>query len=607
MKITTLIILLILTVKFSCSQSGPGGVGNAGTNVLWLRPDGITTLVDDDDIPTWVDLSGNANDVSQPEAAFTPIYKTNIKNGQPVVRFNKLNGRIRRTGFTGFPTTVITEIYVNRNNGEVNDGILSYASSSPLHNDFLLYSSNNLYVYRNSPIFNTGITLNDNAFHIVNASWRSVDGRGEVWVDGTSTFNATGGGTGTSITSGGCFAIAGEQDVVDGGYASNQAHFGDFGDVIVYNTYLNLAQQIIVSNYLSAKYDIPLTANNFYNEDNAANGNYDFEVAGIGRVNAANLHNHAKGSAIVEVLNPTNLGDDEFLMWGHNNGIQQAVEFSDVPPGVEGRFQRVWRASEVNLANAAVDVGAIDMRFDLSSFSPNTATDLRLLVDTDNDGQFMDETPIAGAVHLGADVYEFAGVTAITNGVRFTMSTISLSQTPLPVELLSFEATRIDARTVLLDWQTASEINNDFFTVERSTDIVNWEILEKVNGVGNSIMLTDYSVVDKAPHRGISYYRLKQTDFNGEFQYSPIVSVDLDQNQADVSIYPNPAETNFTISGSAEEIAQVSIYDVLGIRMNNLVERTDINDSQAVFDISQLKPGVYYIKTTNTCTQLNRK
>jgi hypothetical protein len=95
----------------------------------------------------------------------------------------------------------------------------------------------------------------------------------------------------------------------------------------------------------------------------------------------------------------------------------------------------------------------------------------------------------------------------------------------LPIELISFEAKMNTNKQVDIFWATASELNNDFFTIERSADGVNWEIVTTATGAGNSIYRIDYAAYDSRPLSGISYYRLKQTDFDGAFEYSNIVSV----------------------------------------------------------------------------------
>jgi hypothetical protein len=88
----------------------------------------------------------------------------------------------------------------------------------------------------------------------------------------------------------------------------------------------------------------------------------------------------------------------------------------------------------------------------------------------------------------------------------------------LPIELINF-IPHVQDNWVNLKWQTASEINNDYFTIEKSKTASNWIIVTQVNGAGNSSNILSYSTTDQIPYNGISYYRLKQTDFNGQFEY----------------------------------------------------------------------------------------
>lgn len=112
----------------------------------------------------------------------------------------------------------------------------------------------------------------------------------------------------------------------------------------------------------------------------------------------------------------------------------------------------------------------------------------------------------------------------------------------LPVELLSFTGQATD-NSVMLKWSTASEVNNSYFSVERSNDGLNFKEITVVQGAGTTNSLKNYSFEDKYPIKGRLYYRLKQVDFNGQFDYSPVVSVqvDIDQRPFSMSLFPNPA------------------------------------------------------------------
>ena len=112
---------------------------------------------------------------------------------------------------------------------------------------------------------------------------------------------------------------------------------------------------------------------------------------------------------------------------------------------------------------------------------------------------------------------------------------------PLPVELLSFEAVLNDGE-VILDWKTASEINNDFFEIQRSENGEDWTVIGEVEGNGTSNEIISYNYVDKTPLFGKSFYRLRQVDFDGQFEYSGVVSVDnaFTGQKMQARLFPNP-------------------------------------------------------------------
>ncbi|MBL7915289.1 MAG: T9SS type A sorting domain-containing protein [Bacteroidia bacterium] len=124
--------------------------------------------------------------------------------------------------------------------------------------------------------------------------------------------------------------------------------------------------------------------------------------------------------------------------------------------------------------------------------------------------------------------------------------TIAAQSSPLPVSLLYFEAKKTNVKNVLCTWVTASETGNNYFDVERSGDGVHFSSIGIVTGAGNSSQQLTYSFTDTNPLKGISYYRLKQTDFNGFFQYSGWSVVSFDTSQM-LKAYPNPSNGNFIV------------------------------------------------------------
>lgn len=139
----------------------------------------------------------------------------------------------------------------------------------------------------------------------------------------------------------------------------------------------------------------------------------------------------------------------------------------------------------------------------------------------------------------------------------------------LPIELTYFSAELNNERTIDLTWETATEYNNDYFILERSTNLFDWEEIAEIDGAGTSTEPLEYYHEDTAPYIGDNYYRLIQVDFNGDFNISQIVSVNLDgstENVPQLLIYPNPVTDLFNIQMSDYEPGEYSIeiYNDLG-------------------------------------------
>ncbi|ELR73868.1 hypothetical protein C900_00032 [Fulvivirga imtechensis AK7] len=175
-------------------------------------------------------------------------------------------------------------------------------------------------------------------------------------------------------------------------------------------------------------------------------------------------------------------------------------------------------------------------------------------------------------------------------------------ETVMPIELLSFEAV-VEGSDVIIDWTTTSELNNDFFTIERSRDGKEYQIVGTVDGAGNSDESLSYSFTDRNPMAGKSYYRLKQTDFDGKFEYFAPALVSYTTTTTEelmLSVYPNPSfnqTITVTVEGMASgQDARVVMMDLQG----NAVFRQDIQDegmgAVAVrIDPSNMSAGNYLV------------
>ena len=174
--------------------------------------------------------------------------------------------------------------------------------------------------------------------------------------------------------------------------------------------------------------------------------------------------------------------------------------------------------------------------------------------------------------------------------------------TVLPIELIYFKA-NVDNGKVNLSWSTATEKNNDYFTVERSSNGRNFEKVLTQKGAGNSTVTRYYSAVDNSPQKGVSYYRLKQTDYNGQFTYSDIKSVMInDDKEASIieikSVSPTLFRDNFKVNFTSmnEGIVDFKLMSISG----HLIASDKIQMQQGMNSYNyrteqNLQSGIYFV------------
>ncbi len=185
----------------------------------------------------------------------------------------------------------------------------------------------------------------------------------------------------------------------------------------------------------------------------------------------------------------------------------------------------------------------------------------------------------------------------------------------LPIELLSFTGNN-QGSTNLLEWTTTSEINNDYFTLERSLNASNFETVGIVDGAGNSTIELNYKFTDSQISNftnQLFYYRLKQTDFDAHFTYSDIVMVNMDKNNdLTFDVFPNPntgSAINILISVKNTEEVLVVVSDVLGKESYSKVIISGENNSDiyAIDPTNKLTPGVYMITASSKDTKSSKR
>ena len=175
---------------------------------------------------------------------------------------------------------------------------------------------------------------------------------------------------------------------------------------------------------------------------------------------------------------------------------------------------------------------------------------------------------------------------------------------PLPIELSKFGGNVLN-KVVMVEWETLSETNNDYFTLEKSADGKKYEPISIIKGAGFSNRLNRYTEFDKFPNKGINYYRLKQTDFDGKYSYSDVISVDYKLN--DFKVVPNPStsDNGFTLQNVSDNGSlNIIITDITGKIVLNKEFSTETGD----IDIKQnLSPGIYLIKVIDQENVLSQK
>lgn len=205
-----------------------------------------------------------------------------------------------------------------------------------------------------------------------------------------------------------------------------------------------------------------------------------------------------------------------------------------------------------------------------------------------------------GGTGVGGASGSILSTTALTEFGLVTFASAG-GLNPLPVELLSFEATD-NGDVVDLHWTTASEHGNDHFTIERSADLTDFREVLMHPAVGNSVAVVNYVDQDRSPLEGWSYYRLKQTDTDGAFTYSNVVAVKRASSAVTkpVVVYPNPSadDLNIAFDGEVEGPVRIDLIDALGRSVWSSTNA--MTASSAKFDVSNVPAGTYRVVLTST-------
>lgn len=395
----------------------------------WYRADNVATATaHGTKVNRLYDLTGNGNDAIQMNGSYQPEQtKSALLNQQPVLQFNGqlLDAANLNINPSVMPYLTVYAVATHRT-GNMYSKIWgndsgSYARGAGLHVNAsgatkLGYLSGGKVkelgtLTANQPLMLKTQYSPNNIQSSLNAVAQAVD-TDVTHVNGKTTFTI------------------GNLNSLNTQPAYHEFWDGQVAEVLVFNALLSEAQQLVVENYLAARYNLSIpAARNLYSMDDAANGNFDHDVVGIGMAADNSAVFGSKGMGALQIQHPSDVQANEWLFWGHNGAVVNSVGVADVPAGLVSRINRIWRASETG------EVGTVDVVMSLDSIpGPVQAENLRLLIDTDGDGLFNDEQSVNGGIaavgqHLDSNTVVFRQVN-LNNGQRFTIGSASYA-TPL--------------------------------------------------------------------------------------------------------------------------------------------------------------------------------
>ncbi len=180
---------------------------------------------------------------------------------------------------------------------------------------------------------------------------------------------------------------------------------------------------------------------------------------------------------------------------------------------------------------------------------------------------------------------------------NFTLAATTATYPPLPIDLISFDG-HCNNHLTQIQFTVASQVNNDYFTIERSTNIMDWEIIGFIAGGLTTNELITYNWSDEAPLNGTKYYRLSQTDINGEVKYFNPIALEC-ENEIDFNLYPNPANESINIAlnfdYSPNEETYINIRNLRGEIIKSVPVFLNRGYNNLEIDCKDIPKGIYLV------------
>jgi hypothetical protein len=591
-----LLVLLFLPV-LAVSQTSPAGVLTSAACKLWLdagdlNADGIYTNNPSvgTSVTTWNDKSTNANNLTQATATAEPTYST--IGGFSCVKFDNTgtNANYMNVATQAMltPGTMYFVLYMT-NAGNGANCLFDRNSSGNTSIRFNQWNGTNQLGFTKyaTADYNSTLASTYSANVIVSYLKTSASNNLDI-AQNSSSLTLTVGSANPGLP----LYVLGKNSNADG-------MNGFVMEILAYNVDLNIAQKYIVDNYLSAKYGGIAIITDKYAGDTPANGNYDFEMGGVGtEATGSNLSAASSITGGLEAVQSVAMDNGEYLMYGHPAGTN-SLNFSDVGGMSAGlnkaRWDRIWY---FNWTHVGGTNETVNLTFDFSDGGSAGGsavlplTNYKLLYRAGLSGNW---TEVMNASSITGDRVTFNSLAWNTEGNGYyTIGTLNNAVSPLPIELIDFKAEACDNK-ICLDWATASEKNTNFFLIEKSKDAQTWVEVTKVAAAGNSSSRIDYSAIDENPAEGMFYYRLTTVDLDGTTSHASLQAVSLSKEENSIHVFPNPSSSIFTITSTYYEVSELKyfLYNSNGEYVKDL--NTKNADGGMSIDLSDFPKGIYFL------------
>ncbi len=384
---------------------------------------------------------------------------------------------------------------------------------------------------------------------------------------------------------------------------TSEALTGKMSEFGMYYSALNTTRRTLLETNQSAFYGIAIS-NGKYTPPTSTS--YIYYVNGVGRESATDSvagtrSTSGMGVSVTTAATAFLKDNGDYLTYGMNCFATPFTSASNLPVTVLLRWTNDWYVNKTDIGS---NNGLMTIFFDYSDYGagagPGVASNYVLLYRSSAAGTFS-IVPSTTVSTAGDRVLFNVDGSNITTNYFYTIGTIDPAASPLPIELIDFNCNLINPNTIQLNWKTATELNSHYFSIERSTDAINYQTIGNVIAAGNSLSIKNYSFIDEHALKDISYYRLKSVDIDGTYEYSPICSVtnggfDTFDN---ISIYPNPTNSLLTIDFKNNTTISTESYSLMDITGKKIEVPFSIIDNKIILDLSYLKSGLYFIEAKN--------